>query len=383
MLLDKLLPFDEPYTKDKYNQFFNPNICHVCKRPSENLITCNKCNMISYCSKEHQEEHKFSHLDMCNAIAIVITDTPFWVTYRNSEEWIESRREIVLKILNILSRPTYGYETEMVMCAKSCSVCYQQLNIKPCKICYSANFCDDHEKFFNLTHTDCCAKLLLLLNMNITYTNDLETMGKKVHGRKFTKFPGPMTLYYALQESNLLCLPTTTHKYIVHLIDADRIDVMSSGMWHIFLHIFINMKELYIVFIKSPKFESKDLENMCAMCCYNKRKLYVKYVSEPYHDYVRLESFEQPNVIVLLETETIWVRTWFKSIKAVVAQNCPLLLTTDSKSTAEENVDRIQEETDTSRTRLYRKNKFCGCTPYRDYITGGFYYRNAHFIMYS
>ncbi|XP_032685276.1 uncharacterized protein LOC116850748 isoform X10 [Odontomachus brunneus] len=127
MLLDKLLPFDEPYTKDKYNQFFNPNICHVCKRPSENLITCNKCNMISYCSKEHQEEHKFSHLDMCNAIAIVITDTPFWVTYRNSEEWIESRREIVLKILNILSRPTYGYETEMMqielmLCLQECGI---------------------------------------------------------------------------------------------------------------------------------------------------------------------------------------------------------------------------------------------------------------------
>ncbi|XP_032685289.1 uncharacterized protein LOC116850761 [Odontomachus brunneus] len=421
--------FYGPYTEEKYNQFFNPNVCHVCKRPSRDLITCNQCNMISYCSKEHQKVHKYSHLEMCNAITFVITDISYWDTYRNSEEWMESRQDVTVKILAVLSRETYRYETEMLIFPKSCYVCYKQINVQPCQICYSANFCNDHKILFHRNHTDCCAKLLLLLNMNITHINGSLKEIVSEYRHKFIKFPGakpyddivtfinnyvfyrhlsilpnytsnstrlwhlkhyicsdfvsgPMTLYYALQESNL-SLPSNPSKYIVHLIDADIIDVISSQFWHIFLHFFKDIKELRIVFIKSPILESKYLGSVCSMCRRDGQKLHVTYVPEPYNDYVHLESFEQPNVIVLLETETVFVRTWFKSIKAVVAQNCPLLLTADSKSTVEGNVDKIQEETGISRRRLYRKNKFRSCTPYRNYITGGFFYRNAHFIMYS
>ncbi|XP_032685248.1 uncharacterized protein LOC116850740 [Odontomachus brunneus] len=401
--LDIVNIFDVSHTEDKYNQFFNPNVCHVCKRPSSNLISCNQCYMISYCSEEHQEIHKHSHLEICTAIATLITDESFWIACSNSEEWIKSRKTILLK----------------------------QVNIKPCNICYSANFCDDHQELFNLKHKDYCNELLLFLVMKIADINGImeRIMCPTIKFIKFpgakpyddivtfiynymptrnsfeiavkSKFPnstchwrlnhfiysdyvsGPLTLYYALQESNLLSLPSISDKYIVHFIDAGRIDIMYLRSWHIFLHFFKNIKELYIVFIKSPKFESEDRVHTCSTCFYKKQKLYVKYVSEPYHDYVRLESFEQPNVIVLLETESILVGTWFKSITTIIAQECPLLLTTDSECTAQENVDKIQEETGATRNRLYRKNKFRGYVPYRNYETGGFYYRNEHFIMYS
>ncbi|XP_032678514.1 uncharacterized protein LOC116847528 [Odontomachus brunneus] len=318
----------------------------------------------------------------------------------------------------------------MIICAKSCLMCHQQVNIKPCNICYSANFCDDHRKYSKLKHKDYCTELLLFLNINIEYIN--EKIGHKYrHKLQFTTFPdekpyhniftfvdnyvprlgsaklvmklsfnilnshwkfvqyifsdivsGPLTLYYALQELNLLPLTCTAGKYVVHLIDANRIDVMHLKIWHILLHV-LKIKELHIVFIKSPIFESCDLESVCSACRYNRKKLSIKSVSETYYDYVRLESYEQPNVIMLPEIEGILVETWFDSITTIIAQECPLLLTTDSEDTAQDTINKIEEVIGAIRERLHRKNKFHGCTPYRDYVTGGLYYRNAHFIMYS
>ncbi|XP_032678513.1 uncharacterized protein LOC116847526 isoform X2 [Odontomachus brunneus] len=125
------------------------------------------------------------------------------------------------------------------------------------------------------------------------------------------------------------------------------------------------------------------LQFVCSKCRYKGKKLSVKSVSETYYDYVCLESYEQPNVIMLPEIEGILVGTWFDSVTTIIAQECPLLLTTDSEDTARDNINKIEEVTGAIRKRLHRKNKFHGCTPYRDYVTGGLYYRNAHFIMYS
>ncbi|XP_032685290.1 uncharacterized protein LOC116850762 [Odontomachus brunneus] len=422
----EVLIFNDPYTENKYNQFFNPNVCHVCKCPSRDLITCNFCKMISYCSEEHKDIHRNSHSEICIAMAIRITDKSFSDTHRSLEEWIESRNDVLEQILPSLSRCIYQYEKEMILCAKSCCVCYRQINLSPCNICYSANFCDEHQTEFSVLHKKDCGELLLLLNMNMADIIHMEKLQKK---RKFGKFPiqrsfhdnitfinsyvlskvssyrskmldnpnsilywtteqyiysdfvsSPLTLYYALKKSNLLSVPLNACKYIVHLIDANRIDVISLQTWHIFLHFFRRIKELYIVLIKSPIFESRDLGSVCSTCRMYRQKLYVKNVSETYYTYVRSESYEPPNVIVL---QTISMGTWLGSITAIIAQKCPLLLTADTRSTAQKNLNMIKDITGETRKCLYRKNKFRGYRPYRNYVTGKCYYRNAHFIMYS
>ncbi|XP_032685233.1 uncharacterized protein LOC116850728 isoform X3 [Odontomachus brunneus] len=75
----RVLTFNGPYTEDKYNQFFNPNVCHVCKQPSEVLVTCNLCYMISFCSEEHRAIHRNSHSEICKTLAMIITDISLWV----------------------------------------------------------------------------------------------------------------------------------------------------------------------------------------------------------------------------------------------------------------------------------------------------------------
>ncbi|XP_011139396.1 uncharacterized protein LOC105183155 isoform X2 [Harpegnathos saltator] len=53
----------EPY---QYNSFFHPNLCHVCKlRNNGNLIECNQCRLISYCSEEHRLLHESEHSRIC------------------------------------------------------------------------------------------------------------------------------------------------------------------------------------------------------------------------------------------------------------------------------------------------------------------------------
>ncbi|XP_032678500.1 uncharacterized protein LOC116847521 [Odontomachus brunneus] len=432
----RVLTFYGPYTEDKYNQFFNPNVCHVCKQRKKDLITCNRCYMISYCSEEHKAIHRNSHSKICTIIARVITETSFWNMYASLEEWIESRKRILHQVIsNLYPRYIQQYEIEMIMCAKSCCVCFRQASVKLCNTCYSANFCDDHQLLVNiLIHKKCCDDLLLLLEMNINHINGYMEHILHKDRYKFSEFPearsyddtvtfisnyvrinyhlsvdtiklktsvpniywsidqyiysdytsGPLTLYYALQESNLISLSTNRLKYIIHVIDVNKtVNILCLKMWHIFLHLFSRTKELYIVFINSLKFESSDLGSVCSMCARYKQQIFVRSVSGPYHDFVHLDSFEKPNVIILFEIECLFIGTWFDSIEAIVAQECPLLLTADSENTVQENVNKIEIKTGINRNRLYRENKFRGYMPHRNYTTGGLYYRNAHFIMYS
>ncbi|XP_032678530.1 uncharacterized protein LOC116847541 [Odontomachus brunneus] len=370
--------FDGPYTEDRYNKFFNPNVCHVCKQPSEDLITCNRCYMISYCSEEHEAMHRNTHSQICKAIG--------------------------------------------------------KTNIRRCNICYSANFCDDDQILFKKLHDKCCDELLQLLNINIAHINGhFEGILPEIKKSKFTKFPAtapfydtftfmknylpnysvlpayeltldhsilrfhfsleqlifsdnasdPLTLYNALQESNLISRLWYRIKYVIHVIDVNKTDITSLETWHIFLHLYRKIRELYIVFINSLNFESSDLGFVCSTCKTYKQKLYIRSVSEPYHDFVRLDSYEKPNVIILFQIEWLFLDTWSKPLEAIIAQECPLLLTAISENTVQECIDKIQKQTGTTRNRLHRENKFRGYMPYRNYMTGGFYYRNTHFIMFS
>lgn len=60
-------------TAEYYNQFFNPNICHVCKSVDRgNLILCDGCCLISYCSQEHKTQHYTEHKRFCVIVAHIL-----------------------------------------------------------------------------------------------------------------------------------------------------------------------------------------------------------------------------------------------------------------------------------------------------------------------
>ncbi|XP_032685250.1 uncharacterized protein LOC116850741 isoform X2 [Odontomachus brunneus] len=317
MSIEGIITFDGPYTADKYNQFFNPNVCHVCKLPSKNLIPCNQCYMIFYCSENHERIHKDSHLNFCRNLAKII-DKSDWNLCEDLTKWLSSRTKIITK-MTVRKMIKDSIDINVIIFAKSCYKCHRQINLKPCIICFSANYCDDHQMLFNLEHKNICKELLLVLNINIACmkSNLLHLCLRKL---EFTKFP-------------------------------------DARPYH-------NM----ITFI-----------NRCRK--YN-QKLYVENVSEPYHSYARLKSFKQPNVIIILDKNLSSFGTWYTSIPTIIAQKCPLLLTVFNEDKMRYNIKEIEKVTDITRNPLYRKNKFCGCRPYHICAAGRLYYRNSHFFMY-
>ncbi|XP_032668717.1 uncharacterized protein LOC116842933 [Odontomachus brunneus] len=153
----------EPNTENNYNQFFNPNICHVCKQPNQGeLIPCGSCDMVFYCSTEHQIMHQSSHMEVCSVIPFArIEDLESNARPFNSDDkWRSSRKTFMQGIRMKITRDLMPYEKEMIMCAKSCLICHQQISLRTCRTCYSANYCDEHQWDFKNKHELMCPDLL-------------------------------------------------------------------------------------------------------------------------------------------------------------------------------------------------------------------------------
>ncbi|XP_032677149.1 uncharacterized protein LOC116846874 [Odontomachus brunneus] len=135
------------------NNFFNPNICHVCKSTIIRIVC--KCNMICYCSKYHQQKYENQHMDMCKSLQRIqyIYKARFNITLRfNQEEWIKTRKELKTYVRSRLARDLVPYEKQMILFARSCLICHQQIDLSPCLRCYSSNYCDEHREAFQNQH---------------------------------------------------------------------------------------------------------------------------------------------------------------------------------------------------------------------------------------
>ncbi|XP_032668718.1 uncharacterized protein LOC116842935 [Odontomachus brunneus] len=158
-----LYRFDELYTENNYNQFFNPNICHVCKRPNKSeLIPCGSCDMVFYCSTEHQIMHQSSHMEVCAVIPFArIEDLELNAhPFKSDDKWRSFRKTFMQEIRMKITRDLMPYEKEMIMRAKSCLICHQQISLRTCRTCYSANYCDVHQLDFKKKHVSMCTNLL-------------------------------------------------------------------------------------------------------------------------------------------------------------------------------------------------------------------------------
>ncbi|EFN78537.1 hypothetical protein EAI_02357, partial [Harpegnathos saltator] len=126
---------------------FNPNICHVCKSvnaETSSYILCDQCCLISYCNVEHKMAHYVEHKDICKIITQLSKVRPQEddKRYKDWQEWIQSRRELIESIKHRLDRPIEPYEEQMFLWSKSCNVCHQQAELKTCQMCFSVNYCD-------------------------------------------------------------------------------------------------------------------------------------------------------------------------------------------------------------------------------------------------
>ncbi|XP_032668706.1 uncharacterized protein LOC116842927 isoform X3 [Odontomachus brunneus] len=410
----RLYIFDKLYTEDNYNEFFNPNICHVCKKPNPGeLIPCGSCDMVFYCSTEHQIMHQSSHMEVCAVIPFARTENlesnarPF----NSDDEWRSSRKTFMQGI---------------------------QMGLLTCRTCYSANYCDEHQWDFKEKHDFMCLNLLVHLNLNILRINNL--IKSYSHNVQFSKMKegfdnmtafgnryivdqhqlskdwnadcyvtsnyisAPLTLYYGLKEFANLFEETQIYRdeynfnrrlrrsyfFIVHIIDASSADVAGLPSWEIFLHICHEftldkkIMELRVILVQpETDCDRNEYYNVCGRCVAANRKLYLGNARVSYDDYIRTQLYKEANIIIAFQAEFNAGSAPFKIFRATQDRKCPFFFTTASQNEAEEGIMKLEEVMTVPREHRSVKNKFCSYRPFRNYGTGEIYYRNAYLVVFS
>ncbi|XP_032690372.1 uncharacterized protein LOC116853412 [Odontomachus brunneus] len=403
---------EEKLTPDRYNKFFNPNICHVCKLTyNENFIICDQCFMISYCSGKHRLLHLEQHMQICTVIANYLKKDLIWEIHRLSqEEWIQSRKEFIDIIKGQLSRDLEPYEMQMIMFASSCLICHQQQNLRTCMTCYSSNYCGDHAKVFESHHSSTCKELLLYLNLAIKVPHGIKFESK------FSTFPdrnrpikdmdsfiqqyyrsrrqlrsllaidyfyteyvsGPLTLYYGMKNASLL-QSLQKNTCVIHIIAASPVDRKYLPAWELLLHLLHKIKDLKIVLIGPELTNESDNIEICFRC--NTRcsqKFSFECYRMLYHNYVDSVNYKRPNLIIGFQTDFSDGKRWSsKSFLKLRDQGCPLLLTAKSKFKSNQNISKIGDVLGLSISPVYHEeNKFGSARPCRDFETNSVSYCN-------
>lgn len=411
-------------TNVDYDQFFHPDICHVCKAINQDdMEECERCGMVSYCSEEHKEYDRPQHIEFCMAVAQMLSEIPTWrLTPYDLEPWIAKQEEFLRYIQALLPRRLRPIEMQMFMFARNCLVCRRRHVAITCRKCFSVSFCIVHIMKVRLHMFD-CREVAISLSLDIIFLE--EAAWQPIHV-KFSVFPDkklsfkdmdsfcfryrrrlaqhdrleinhaaftdyvsdPLTLFFGLRATRLFKHGGRMNTYVVHIIAANYVDRRNFGAWELFLHVFEKGKKLIIIMI-GPELEYETCEHqICSRCKNAKKRLSLEVFPQFYHGYMCSTRYKPPNVIIGFQTELghrhYFDDTWSDTIRAIRRQNCPLLLTAKSVDKIKMDMSRIRSVLSRS-VRPIRKfrNKYCSERPYRDYETGSVLYRNRYLIIYK
>ncbi|XP_032668999.1 uncharacterized protein LOC116843075 [Odontomachus brunneus] len=398
-----------------YNQFFHPNICHVCKSTDQVNLTPCSCYMISYCSEEHRLAHLSSHFDICKLISCIISQYSYWNASHLTDEWMKIQHDFILKIQAVLTRKLEPYEKQMFMFANSCFICHRR-DVFTCGICFSFSYCAEHATIHEHQGYN-CYQMALSVNMDIIFLD--QTAYKSLHAKFYTFLDNnsltdmysfcnryyrkwnrdqtqgfnfyaftdyvsdPLTLYDGLRSARLFHSLQLMRTFIIHIIAANYVDRRNFPAWELFLHLLYRKTELVIIMI-GPELEFEiDEYKLCSRCQALKKRLILRSFPLLYHNYVFSSSYRRPNVIIGFQAELYRVVTWSESIKAMQMQNCPLLLTGVSTYKLQMDINAIQHNLDRSvKPILQIKNGFASNRPYRDF-NESILFRNMHLTIYK
>lgn len=168
--------------------FFYPNACQVCGRLGQ-LMRCAKCQMVSYCGKQHQTEHWHLHKYFCTLIADLRKKNSFLrnAKDRKLETWTNAKIASINSVSKKLGRTLTSYEQKVIKFTRSCYICHDidQRNLINCPNCASVSICHSHKSRFHEIHTaDKCANFKLCYQLD---REQLELANEKAETKKNPK----------------------------------------------------------------------------------------------------------------------------------------------------------------------------------------------------
>ncbi|XP_032690325.1 uncharacterized protein LOC116853370, partial [Odontomachus brunneus] len=220
-----------------------------------------------------------------------------------TSQWIESRRKFLLAIAQQLPRRLMPYEVQMIIFAKSCHICHQQIYIHSCGVCHSDNYCLSHVLEFKLNHPSKCHELTLCLNLNILYVIPIE-FERLIH----------FLLYRHLlhTERKMDLLHSAGPQYVIHVISANYIEYKYMKAWELLHHLLWWIRDVTVVLIgKELITENINLES-CNDCKSKNRRISVVCRPGLYDEYMRDLTFHQPNVIITFQAHFDQTNIWRK-----------------------------------------------------------------------
>lgn len=414
----------------KYNYFFYPNACHVCKKFGKeiSLKRCGNCSMISYCSKEHQKTHWSQHKDLCNVIYSILKENKVSSVLNNEHDvntkaWAEMKMNFMLLVMIKMGRKLKHYEEEMFKFLRSCAVCHNR-NLKAledCANCPSASFCAKHTN--DTVHKQVCHLVKLCYDLDavaIIHKKKIPEI-KIPHNADYTDLPEnikdfidsyielrkdsqislqeemvlnteyltrPLTFLYAIQKLEYTLEGNTM---VIHVIAANILDLEGIELWETLLHWIPSIKA-WKIYLIGPELSSGAVPiNLCNDCQHNEKELSVETHGILYETYANKNSYVKPNVIVgynagIHECEDLKSEndTWRQSLKIIAKQNCPVILTSYTMVEAEKEQTRLNEILNCNvKCSYFLRNPYSSLRPYRDFETEGIYYQNQYIIIYK
>ncbi|XP_014480904.1 PREDICTED: uncharacterized protein LOC106747665 [Dinoponera quadriceps] len=410
-----------PRTAECYNQFFNPNMCHVCKSVDKgNLILCNKCRLISYCGEEHKAKHYTEHEEICIIIRRLsrVNLQKDKRRFSNWQQWIQSRAEFVESIQQKLKRPLEAYEKQMILWPKSCIMCYQQTELQTCQRCFSTNYCVAHAQAVTSKHNDDkCERLVRLLNIDIETVSGrtidisysfLISVNQRSYFEEMLEFcmnyvlmsrndvdwlakdyvlsdylSGPLTIYFGTSRFELLnfILEKCT---VIHVLAANSADRNGLPAWEVLLHLLPVITKLVIIMVGPELIYESNKQILCELCTDRNREfvffsfpmLYCEFLQSP-------GNYREPNIVVVFHPDITEI-TQIELLEEIQGLLCPFFLSFSSEQKAQENIRMIQKSLNTGINPIFNgRNYFAGLAPHRDIDTGNTYFRNEHIIIYE
>ena len=285
--------------------FFYANICHVCQRHDNEfpLKKCGKCEMIFYCSKEHQKQHWPLHKDFCQNISYLKQTSDNRDTYDDEEgqdrlinkEHIDTKVNLIYLMETFMKRKLEPYENEIIEYSKVCEVCQEgdPNLLKSCTGCPQANFCKDHENdpahekfcplymscfkldYYAIIFQECPTPRMMEFTpenpeitplpnsmeeyLDIFYkprtdTNIPDEDVKIYVSQHFTR---PLTLICAMKKINF----KPRSELIIHIIGANRREEKSTLEWEILFHWLPQLLKLKVMLIGPELSNNDNLKN--------------------------------------------------------------------------------------------------------------------------
>ncbi|XP_032677143.1 uncharacterized protein LOC116846872 [Odontomachus brunneus] len=407
-----------------YNSFFHPNLCHVCKVPTYNLLECSACHMIYYCSNYHMTLHETEHAEICIAIVIlrlVRGERTIDFHAKTPMEWVKFKNQNIKDIRTVLERDLKPYEKQMFLFPKSCFICYTQENLlPPCKTCLYVNTCNKHgsrrinhnciflrqsyELDFEHMWPDEERKKRIFeksVKCNIRACPDIKTFirenienGSICTSRYLCEafiylsedLSGPLSLIYAMNRAGIYRI-SSNKSYVIHILIETPMDKRNVYAWELLLHQFCRIQSLSIEAIGRGLLTKKYTLHYNRNCKSDQRKIHYRSHNMTYCEYANARKlYKLPNVIVVFNVDL----TCNNDIRALQYHCCPLLMLAQTRKRADNNIIQIYQVLSNMETSpvfpdlyIYELNKFPSLRPCRDYMTGSAMFPSRYLIYYK